>query len=188
MTTPILNATSYAYHYGLFTYLLPSGGALEVDGVWAAASIKGAKTARSITKRLASSTSSGKFHSSSHQDQLKLTFIPSTRTAPLESDLQNQCHQLDPKRFPQTHASLKSVEGGGGQGVVSEEDVLESIGWIPAGRAIEGFEVPETNWEDESWERKHVLEDVRATFGKAAKGWEKWVKGFEKDPKKAESK
>jgi len=41
------------------TLVWPFGGLLEVDGVWAASSIKGTKSARSVTKRLASSTKSG---------------------------------------------------------------------------------------------------------------------------------
>jgi hypothetical protein len=72
---------------------------------------------------------------------------------------------------------------------VSEEDVLEAIGWTPSERVRQGAgELEEKNWEDEEWERRQVVDDLRDTFGKGAKGWDKWVKGYEKNPEKMEKK
>lgn len=136
-----------------------------MDGVWAAASIRGAKTSRSITKRLASSTKSGNPHSS--DDKLSLNFIPSNQVEVLQSYLAYQCAQCDAHMFPLTNDS------------VTEEDVLEAIGWQPSDR------YEEKNWEDEAWERTQVKEDLRITMNKAAKAWESWVHLYEKNPKKA---
>ncbi|KAK8869486.1 hypothetical protein IAR55_000051 [Kwoniella newhampshirensis] len=143
------------------------GGALEVDGVWAASSINGAKTARSVTKRLASSTKSGDLHHSSN-DTLQLSFVPSHRVEVLSSYLLDECIQCDRHAFnrPTHHA-------------VTQDDVLESIGWTPSGQ------YEEKNWEDESWERDQVREDISGTMKKAAKAWDHWVKLYEKNPKKA---
>ncbi|KAL7422450.1 hypothetical protein Q5752_003098 [Cryptotrichosporon argae] len=141
------------------------GGALEVDGVWMAASYRGAKTARSVTKRLASSSSSGDPHTSS--DALKLTFVPSHRADILTAYLAHACAEQDARLFP---APSKRY---------TEEDVLEAIGWTNSG-AYES-----SNWEDEAWERTQVIDDLKTTIGKGAKGWDKWVRAYEKNPGKA---
>jgi hypothetical protein len=131
-----------------------------------AASYRGAKTARSVTKRLSSTSTSGNAHSSS--DTLRLNFIPSHRADTLESYLLGQCISRDRGVFNAQHGGLPS-----------EEEVMRAIGWSASG-------VYESkNWEDEAWERDQVVEDLRATMGKAAKAWDKWVKAYAKNPSKA---
>ncbi|KLT42043.1 hypothetical protein CC85DRAFT_98276, partial [Cutaneotrichosporon oleaginosum] len=131
------------------------GGALEVDAVWLASSFRGAKTARSVTKRLTSSDA-----------DLKLTFKPSHRADLLQAYLQQRCAEADP-RFP----SVKMAP--------SSYDVLDSIGWEAAGK------YDAHNWEDERWERRQVETDLATTMGKAAGAWRKWCDRYEKNPEKA---
>ena len=99
--------------------------------MWAAASIKGAKTSRSVTKRLASSSHTGKHD----EDTLQLSFKSSARLAILEQYLAAKCHDKDSKLFPQNKTAP------------IESDVLEAIGWSPS---LAGGE--QKNWEDEQWE------------------------------------
>jgi len=147
----------------LLTFVWPFGGLAEIDAVWMASSIRGAKTARSTTKRLTSSSSDGKHE----EDQLKLTFRPSPRLEVLRQYLAAQCHQRDAKMF---RASVSPTES----------EVLEAIGWSPSQTGGEG-----RNWEDEAWETSEVKEDLRAVMGKGGREWVKWCKAFEKDPEKA---
>lgn len=133
------------------------GGALEVDAVWAAASYKGAKTARSVTKRLASSG----------EDSLKLVVQPSERAAVLTEFLHDKCVAEDHDRF-RSHPRVPSAH-----------TVLEAIGWESSGKW------ENQNWEDEKWERSQVEKDLSTTMVKAAGGWAKWCDKYEKNPKKA---
>jgi hypothetical protein len=132
------------------------GGALEVDAVWLASSFRGAKTARSVTKRLTSSDA-----------DLKLTFKPSHRADLLEAYLKQRCAEADPNRFE----PVKMAPG--------SYDVLDSIGWEAAGK------YDAHNWEDERWERRQVEVDLATTMGKAAGAWKKWCDRYEKNPEKA---
>ncbi|TID23430.1 hypothetical protein E2P81_ATG03001 [Venturia nashicola] len=143
----------------------PFGGLLEIDAVWATASIRGAKTARSVTKRLHSTTP----ENSKHDDaKLKLTFTPSDRLEVLRRYLAAECHRRDPKIF--------KLEGTG----PTEAEVLEALGWSPSQTGGET-----RNWEDEQWEIQEVKEDLKLTMGKGGKEWDKWCKAFAKDPEKA---
>jgi hypothetical protein len=147
----------------LATFVWPFGGLMEIDAVWAYGNIRGAKTARSVTKRL---TSSG---TGDHQkEQLRLNFTPSPRLEILERYLIAKCHERDPKRFPS------------GSIAPTDTDVLEAIGWNPSQVGGETH-----NWEDEQWELSEVKEDLRNVMGKGAKEWVNWCKAFEKDPEKA---
>lgn len=157
------------------TLIWPFGGLLEIDSVWAYSSIRGAKTARSVTKRLASSTSSGVTHPENEAqeiekgDTLHLNVTPSPRLDILQHYLNARCVQRDRKMFQSQGPAP------------TETDVLAAIGWAPSS-------VPraqERNWEDEQWETEEVKEDVKATLGKAAREWEKWCLAFGKDPEKA---
>ena len=157
----------------LATFIWPFGGLLEIDGVWAYSSIRGAKTARSVTKRLASSTQSGNTHDQTEEqemagDKLRLKFTQSPRLEVLQRYLITKCREYDAKLFPSTEIAP------------SEGDVLSAIGWAPSqtGNA-------QKNWEDEQWETEEVKDDMRSTLGKAAKEWGKWCKVFAKDPQKA---
>lgn len=136
------------------------GGALEVDAVWLASSFRGAKTARSVTKRLASTSSAG-------HEALKLTFKASQRADLLAAYLRDKCVAADRARY--------DAEGR----VPSSYEVLDSIGWEAAGK------YDEHNWEDEKWERRQVEADLATTMGKAASAWKKWCDRYEKDPEKA---
>src|ERR1700761_5802186 len=130
----------------LCTIVWPFGGLVEVDSVWAYSSIRGAKTARSVTKRLHSSSPSDDAHDDA---KLKLSFISSQRLEVLRQYLVAECHKRDPKLF--------KAEGP----APTESEVLEAIGWSPA--QIGG----ETrNWEDEQWEITEVKDDLRQTMRK----------------------
>lgn len=148
----------------LATLIWPFGGLLEVDGVWAYASIRGAKTSRSVTKRLTSSSNSGKHE----DDKLRLEFTPSPRLEVLARYLAEKCHQRDSHVFPSAGPPPGELE------------VLDALGWSPTQKGGE-----ERNWEDEQWETTEVKEDLKSVMTKGAKEWDKWVKVFEKDPEKA---
>jgi hypothetical protein len=147
------------------TLIWPFGGLLEIDSVWAYSSIRGAKTARSVTKRLHSSSPTDGEHD---DHKLKLTFTPSPRLDLLRGYLAAECHKRDPKLF--------KTEGP----APTESEILEAIGWSPSQNGGET-----RNWEDEQWEIAEVKDDLRQTMGKGGKEWDKWCKAFEKDPEKA---
>jgi hypothetical protein len=147
----------------LATFVWPFGGLGEIDTVWAYSSIRGAKTARSVTKRLSSSSDSGDHE----KDKLHLNFIPSPRLDILRTYLAACCHKQDMKLF-----------AGEGVSPPTETQVLTAIGWSPA---HEG----EKNWEDEQWEMREVKEDLKVVMQKGAREWDKWCKAFAKDPEKA---
>ncbi|KAG9031588.1 hypothetical protein FRB95_002517 [Tulasnella sp. JGI-2019a] len=170
------------------TLVWPFGGLLEIDSVWAFSSIRGAKTARSVTTRLTSSTKDGKLpesdphspaseshaessttaaHENPTEDTLRLRLTPSPRVETIRRYLAIKCHESDPKLFP--------YPGTG----VSEHEVLESIGWSPAQTG------GEKNWEDEAWQESQVKADLVNTMTKGGKAWDKWCKAFAKNPKKA---
>ncbi|KIX09483.1 uncharacterized protein Z518_00563 [Rhinocladiella mackenziei CBS 650.93] len=153
----------------LATFIWPFGGLGEIDTVWAYASFRGAKTARSVTKRLSSGS-----HSGNHgEDQLKLTFTHSQRIEVLKRYLDAECHKADSKLFP-TFAMGPT-----------ESDVLEAIGWTPSDRRPQGQEHEERNWEDEQWEMTEVKDDLKSVFTKGAREWKKWCLLLEKNPEKA---
>ena len=151
----------------LATLIWPFGGLGEIDTVWAYASFRGAKTARSVTKRLSSGSQSGNHD----EDKLKLTFTHSQRIEVLKKYLDAECHKQDSKLFPNFAVSP------------SESDVLEAIAWTPSDRG--GANQEDRNWEDIAWESQEVKDDLRSVFSKAAKEWKKWSLLLEKDPEKA---
>ncbi len=157
----------------LATVIWPFGGLLEIDGVWAYSSIRGAKTARSVTKRLTSSTQSGNSQAQTEEqemagDKLRLTFAQSPRLEVLNRYLMSRCRDYDHRRFPSVEVAP------------TESEVLAAIGWAPSQTGG-----TEKNWEDEQWETEEVKEDMRNTLGKASKEWDQWCKAFAKDPNKA---
>lgn len=135
--------------------------------VWAYASFRGAKTSRSVTKRLTSGSASGNHE----QDQLKLTFTQSQRIEVLKKYLDAECHKADEKIFPGYAMSP------------TESDVLEAIGWTPSDRG--GADLEDKNWEDEEWEQIEVKDDMKNVFNKASREWKKWCLLLQKDPEKA---
>lgn len=197
----------------LATLIWPFGGLFEIDTVWAVSSMRGAKTARSVTKRLNSSgptgvgddaagasgptsasTSTGTGGaagmlgkvtsrlpsrarspspnsadgSSSHEQKLKLTFVPSARVNILTKYLASECHKRDAKLFSSPGVAP------------TETDVVTAIGWAPSQTGGET-----KNWEDEQWELSEVKDDVKQVMHKGAREWDTWCKAFEKDPVKA---
>lgn len=150
----------------LATFVWPFGGLLEIDSVWLYSSVRGAKTARSVTKRLHSSSPDDTSHDS---HKLKLSFTPSPRLDMLRRYLLAQCHKRDPKLFKSDNIPAPT-----------ETDVLEAIGWSSSQVGGET-----KNWEDEWFEIQEVKDDLKTTMGKAAKEWDKWCKAFEKNPEKA---
>ncbi|EOD43322.1 putative secreted protein [Neofusicoccum parvum UCRNP2] len=149
----------------LATVIWPFGGLVEIDGVWAYSSIRGAKIARSTTKRLASS---GDGKHEDEENKLRLSFAPSPRLDVLRRYLAARCHERDAKLFQSPGVSP------------TETEVLEAIGWAPSQTSGE-----KRNWEDEQWEVTEVKEDFRQVMGKGAREWDKWCKAFVKDPEKA---
>ncbi|KAJ9658062.1 hypothetical protein H2198_003900 [Neophaeococcomyces mojaviensis] len=156
----------------LATLIWPFGGLGEIDTVWAFASFRGAKTARSVTKRLSSASKSYDPHNEHENDnQLKLNFVHSQRIEVLTRYLEAECHKIATKLFPEYHTSP------------TESNVLEAIGWNPSHVGGET-----KNWEDEQWEVAEVKDDLKLTFHKAAKEWRKWCLMLEKNPEKAAKK
>jgi hypothetical protein len=152
----------------LATLVWPFGGLLEIDSVWLYSSLRGAKTARSVTKRLHSSSPSDTEHDS---HKLKLSFTPSQHLDVLRRYLAAECHKRNPKLFDAEGPSP------------TESEVLEAIGWSPSQTNGET-----RNWEDEQWEISEVKDDLKQTMRKGAKEWDKWCNVFEKDPEKAAKK
>lgn len=148
----------------LATFVWPFGGLLEIDAVWAFSSIRGAKMARSTTKRLTSSNSGGK----DDESKLRLTFTPSPRLEILGKYLATRCHEQDAKLFP-SHGVPPT-----------ETTVLEAIGWSPSQTGGQS-----KNWEDEQWEITEVKDDIKAVMTKGAREWDRWCKAFEQNPEKA---
>lgn len=156
----------------LATVIWPFGGLLEIDSVWAYSSIRGAKTARSVTKRLTSTNPGDHQHDDTNQTQLRLNFVPAPRIEILRQYLAAMCAEKDPKLFG------LAVEGTGKS--PNEDNVLEAIGWQPSQGGGET-----KNWEDEAWEIQNVGEDLQNVMKKGASAWDKWCKQFQKDPVKA---
>jgi hypothetical protein len=150
----------------LATLIWPFGGLGEIDTVWAYSSFRGAKTARSVTKRLTSSTHANPNHED-ESNKLKLTFTHSQRIEVLRKYLDAECHKANAKLFPTYEHSP------------TESDVLEAIGWAPS------RDTEEKNWEDEHWEMQEVKEDLKRVFKKAASEWVKWCKLLAEKPEKA---
>lgn len=159
----------------LATLVWPFGGLGEIDTVWAYSSIRGAKTARSVTKRLSSASASGSASTSAasmeNASTLRLNFSPSRRVDLLARYLAADCHKTDANLFP-NYVSAPT-----------ESDVLEAIGWSPAQNG--GGESESRNWEDEQWEMREVKDDLRLVMHKGAKEWRRWSLAFAKAPEKA---
>ena len=155
----------------LATVVWPFGGLLEVDGVWAYSSIRGAKTARSVTKRLTSTTEKA-HHETEEQEmqgeKLKLNFVQSPRLEVLHRYLTARCVERNASAFSRAGPSP------------TETEILNAIGWAPSQNGSSS-----KNWEDEQWETEEVKDDMRLTLSKAAKEWDKWCQAFAKDPEKA---
>jgi hypothetical protein len=128
--------------------------------------VRGAKTARSVTKRLHSSSPDDAAHD---DHKLKLSFTPSPRLDVLRRYLLAQCHRRDPELFKSDNMPAPT-----------ETDVLEAIGWSSSQTGGET-----KNWEDDCFETQEVKDDLKTTMGKAAREWDKWCKAFEKNPGKA---
>src|SRR5215472_14136574 len=99
----------------LATFVWPFCGLLEIDSVWLYSSVRGAKTARSVTKRLHSSSPDDAAHDN---HKLKLSFTPSPRLDVLRRYLLVQCHKRDPKVFKSDNTPAPT-----------ETEVLQAIGW-----------------------------------------------------------
>ena len=150
----------------LATFVWPFGGLLEIDSVWLYSSVRGAKTARSVTKKLHSSSPDDAAHD---RHKLKLSFTPSPRLDVLRRYLLARCHRRDPQLFKSDNMPSPT-----------ETEVLTAIGWSASQTGGET-----KNWEDERFEMQEVKDDLKTTMDKAAKEWDKWCKAFEKDPEKA---
>ncbi|OHF03224.1 hypothetical protein CORC01_01608 [Colletotrichum orchidophilum] len=159
------------------TVMIAVSGLFEVNAVWAYFTIKGSKTARSVTKRIASSSKRPESIDPekseaelAKEDKLQLSFKPANRIDVLSRYLEAECHRVDSKLFPRYTSSP------------TEAECLEAIGWSPA------LTRGQKNWEDEAWEVNDVKEDLRVVMHKAAKEWRKWCNRYEKNPEKSLSK
>ncbi|TEA15797.1 hypothetical protein C8034_v001926 [Colletotrichum sidae] len=157
--------------------MIAVSGLFEVNAVWAYFTIKGSKTARSVTKRIASTSKKpetidpGKSEKEmDKEDKLHLTFRPATRIDVLSMYLQAECHRVDSRLFPRYTTAPTEI------------DCLEAIGWSPARTG------GQKNWEDEAWEVNDVKDDLRVVMHKAAKEWRKWCTRYEKNPEKSMTK
>ncbi|KAF2722159.1 hypothetical protein K431DRAFT_284105 [Polychaeton citri CBS 116435] len=167
----------------LLTFVWPFGGLVEIDGVWAYSSFRGAKTSRDVAKRLNVGDNNGNVSSETNSapppppnvadmnedNSLRLTFLPSEHLSLLERYLMARCHERDPKLFPDfdVHAPTPT-------------EVIQAIGWRPS-RELE----PDATREDIEWETLEVKEDFKRTMEKGAREWDKWLRVYEKDPAKA---
>lgn len=164
------------------------GGLTQFNGGWAALSLRGAKSARSITKRLALSANEQDVEESGEQDptnpkaelqNLKLVFHSSPRVEILREYLAAKCTDRNDKLFNAAAGSSEATDTD--VPMIGENEVLEAIGWQPSGQTS----MEERNWEDEAWERQQVEEDLEEVMKKAAKTWEEWVQLHAKHPKRA---
>lgn len=147
------------------------GGLLEVDAVWTYASAMGARTARSVVKRVGATPTGPTASASSRkpaEDTLRLTFRSSQRNDVLRDYLAHTCASADPARFTRPRGPTPTPS-----------DVLAAIGWEP--RRTPG----QADRADEAWQSEKTREDVRVTIGKAAAYWDKWCKAYARNPKKA---
>lgn len=143
--------------FGIDIMLVVVGGLGEIATAWAFKSIMGAKTARSMTKRLSSS-------SNDPNAQLKLTFQPSNRIEIMKDYVRAECHRIDAQQFPDYHTPP------------TESQIVETIGWSPSQTGGET-----KNWEDEQWELTEVKEDFRLTIHKGSKEWKKYCSHYDRD-------
>ncbi|OMP89328.1 hypothetical protein BK809_0006051 [Diplodia seriata] len=198
----------------LATVVWPFGGLVEMDAVWMYSSMRGAKIARSTTRRLAASSAA-----------------PSSASTAVDGAGEggdgNAEGDVGVKEAKQ---GAKDAEGGGGggkgqggEGEGDEEgklkltftpsrrlDVLRrylaarcherdpKLFASPGGPSPTETEVLEAigwapsqttgerrNWEDEQWEAAEVKDDFRQVVAKGAREWDGWCKAFAKDPEKA---
>ncbi|QDS68517.1 hypothetical protein FKW77_010884 [Venturia effusa] len=172
--------------------LFPFGGLSEIDAVWAVCSIRGAKRARAVTKRLDTTPQDKdaedgdedndedlkkqkkhkKHKKPKDDDKLKLTFTPTEQLEILRRYLAYECHKRDPRLF----------KHGGEETAPTETMVLEALGWTPSQNTTVG---DKRNHEDEQWEVRMAKEDLQRTMRKGAKEWVRWCKRFQKNPGKA---
>lgn len=138
---------------------VPVPGPIEVNTAWSYFSLRGARTARSVSKQL-------------HDDKgMQLSFKESEGLRVLERYLYARCHEVDPNLWPRY------------DGCPSEGQVLDGLGWKPPVRGVEGDGLK--GWEDELWEIEVAKDDLKRVCKKGAKEWEKWIETFERKPKKA---
>ncbi|CAK4033739.1 Hypothetical predicted protein [Lecanosticta acicola] len=161
----------------------PFGGLAEIDAVWLYASVRGAKTSHSITKRLSIPPDTIEYASADpaaekkRNLELRLTFMPSQQLHTLEKYLAARCHEKNPQLFPEYVAPP------------SESQVMDAIGWSHVDPVERGKPL---DWEDRQWELRQMRDDVERCFVKGAEEWvgeaKKWVKKDKKAVKKAEKK
>jgi hypothetical protein len=171
--------------------LIAVSGLFEVNAAWAYFNIKGAKAARSVSKRLASSGSETQTIDPQKseaelqkEEKLKLEFKPATRIDVLGKYLAAECHRVEPALFPEfqfaptesyVHLPARLYSS---NTLTWTSDCLEAIGWSPHQTG------GQKNWEDEAWELSEVKEDLKTVMHKAAKEWRSYCKDFEKNPEK----
>ncbi|KAF2268164.1 hypothetical protein CC78DRAFT_15240 [Lojkania enalia] len=193
------------------TLLITFGGLMEVSGVWAYTSIRGAMTSKRMTKGLARGEENSAQKASEddteirgctcgHHEQdfgplhtappskcrgkkkkpgINLHMQISPRLEILRRYLDLMCLRRDFNMFPSIAEAADDP---------NEAAILEAIGWQPTRRHGRDLEIefkdkveklsPE---EDEQWQVKEAMNDVKRLFKKGAGEWVGWCKGFQKD-------
>ena len=143
----------------------PVPGIVETNVIWAFASVYGAKTSRTMWKRL---TRAAESDTDENSDTLHARFTPSPRLAILEKYLAARCHEYAADFFPAPGDHP------------TESEVLEAIGWSPISR-----DGDRRNSEDEQLEILEVNNDLESVLRKASKEWANWCRLYEERPEKA---
>lgn len=102
----------------LVTVVWPFGGLLEIDAVWAYSSIRGAKAARTVSKRLQASGG-----------QLKLTFKQTKEMDVMSHYMSWLCHSRNSDRFPHLNGTPPM-----------DYEVVKAMGWEPSLNAVSRYE------------------------------------------------
>lgn len=194
--------------------LITFGGLMEVSGVWAYTSIRGAMTSKKMTQGLAlAEEQAAQKHEEEtevrgctcghHEDDFGTAeAIPKTKDkgkkkkTGINLRMQKSSHLEILRRYLELTCLKKEfnmfpqIEEAAGD--VNEAAVLEAIGWKPTRRQGRDLELEFkdkieklTPEQDELWQLKDAKDDVRRIMKKGASEWVIWCKSFQKDPEAA---
>ncbi|KAK7536518.1 hypothetical protein IWX49DRAFT_580655 [Phyllosticta citricarpa] len=196
----------------LIMFVWPFGGLFEADTVWAYSSIRGAKIARSTTKRLqATSEADGVDDGAAAVDADGHFQVSPADAKDKDKDKDKDKGKGKEKDKPKTKKKnddqepTLSLEFRPSSRLSTLQRYLAhrchercpAFFPYPSGACPTETEVLEAiawapsqaggatrNWEDERWEVAEVKEDFRGIMSKGAREWEKWCRLFEEDPTK----
>jgi hypothetical protein len=181
--------------------LLTLGGLTEVSAVWAHSSIRGAITSKAMTQGLKAGEMTpqvqgcmcgeheGEFGAvqvveDKKEKRITLSMQANAQIEVLSRYLDGMCLQREYAMFPQLDGRDLDV---------SEEAVLEAIGWQPKRRLGYELELEDskglveklTPEQDEAWQVTEAKADVRRIMKKGAGEWVSWCKMYRKDAEAA---